>query len=164
MLATVARVKNNGQYKISMKARPGREKKWVDWVETIHMNWKDEFDRLRKLGIKFKLINLRVLAMGLSRDSQIAAYRMSKVDQLLKLFLHTEVDAFCINSFTELLQIMCRADSGKYRSSPQKKKSKSLSLIIWALRVDCFRTNFVKMTSTMLTRLVSIWAWKMSLL
>lgn len=76
-----------------MKAQPGRGRKRADWVDALHMNLKDEFDWLRKLGVKFNLTNLRVLALELLHDSQNAAYSMNMVDPLSKLPLHMKTDA-----------------------------------------------------------------------
>lgn len=49
-LSTVTRVNATGLHTVRMKARPGRGRRRSAWVEVLHVDLRNEFDRLRKLG------------------------------------------------------------------------------------------------------------------
>lgn len=48
------------------------------WVDALHSNLRDEFDRLRKLDVKFILTTLRHLALDKLRENKNEAYSVKK--------------------------------------------------------------------------------------
>ena len=59
---SIIRVTRVGFKRVYIKARKGRGRKRAAWVEALHIAPMDDFDRLRKTGLKFKAKLLRHLA------------------------------------------------------------------------------------------------------
>lgn len=66
--------------RVRMKATPGRGRKRFKWVEALHSDLCDEFDRLQRLGVKLHEATLKYVAMDLLRSSQCDAYSNNMVD------------------------------------------------------------------------------------
>lgn len=78
--STVTRITKAGPKRVQLKARAGRGSKRAKWVDALHLDLREEFDRLRKLGVKFNLTTLRHLALDMLRASENEAYSFNMVD------------------------------------------------------------------------------------
>lgn len=71
----------NGKPKVpyyEVKTWPGR--RLFPWVEAVQGDLREEFDRLRKLGVKLNLITQRSLALHVLWTSETTAYRCNIFD------------------------------------------------------------------------------------
>lgn len=127
---SLTRVSKVGLQRCRLKARSGRGRKRALWVEALHADLREEFDRLRKLGVKFNLTTLRYLALHILTNSSNDAYSMNMVDPRSEQPLHLKIDLRWIQSFTERFRIVSRAHTGKHRSSPQKEKEIEISVAV----------------------------------
>ena len=60
-----------------MKARRERGRKRPQWVLSLYHDWRTEFDRLRKLGVKFNYRSLRALGQYLLDSGNSDEYHPS---------------------------------------------------------------------------------------
>ena len=118
--ATVARVSWKGVKKLHTKARPGRGRKRAAWVVALHGDLLPEFDRLRKLGVKFNLKTLRALALHLVANSANSHYSRSAPNPRTNAPIPSMISARWIQSFANRFQIVSRAHTGKLQTSPEK--------------------------------------------
>lgn len=118
---SITRMTKEGPRRVRMKARIGRGRRRLSWVEALQCDLREEFDRLRKLGVKFNLNTLRSLALQVLRTSENNAYSSNMIDPRTEKPLHEKVDSRWVQSFTERFRIVSRAHTGKYRMSPQKE-------------------------------------------
>lgn len=65
----VTRVLAEGRRKENVRALQGRGRKRIDWVDALNVYLRSEFDRLRRLGVKHNMKNLRALALDLIKKS-----------------------------------------------------------------------------------------------
>lgn len=77
---SVTRVTDVGRQRYQMKARPGRGRKRKTWVEAFREDLREEFDRLRRLGVKFSISTLLVLSMHVLRNGFRDAYSRNMID------------------------------------------------------------------------------------
>lgn len=61
-ISSIIRMTKGDVKRIYLEARSGRGKKRATWVDEMFMSLRDEFERIRKLGVKFKLKSLQLLA------------------------------------------------------------------------------------------------------
>ena len=54
MTTSITRVTRTGPKRSCLKARVGRGRKRQAWVGALHIELREEFDRLQKVGVKFK--------------------------------------------------------------------------------------------------------------
>ena len=76
-----------------MKARKGRGRKRAAWVIALHEDLRSEFDRLRKVGVKFNLTKIRHLALDLLRSNENEAYSRNMIDPRSEQLLHVKISA-----------------------------------------------------------------------
>lgn len=118
---SITRVTSIGPKRVRLKAKPGRGRKRAQWVSALYEDLRDEFDRLRKLGVKFNMVTLKHLALDLLQNSSNDAYNANILDPRSNQPLHLKIDQRWIQSFTEHYRIVCRAQTGKKILSPAKE-------------------------------------------
>lgn len=128
--SSLTRVTNIGLQRTRLKARPGRGRKREAWVNAIHEDLREEFDRLRRLGVKFSLNTLRDLACNILCHSTNESYSMNAVDPRSQQPLHLKIDRRWVQSFMERYRIVSRAHTGKHRASPAKEEDIEVSVAI----------------------------------
>lgn len=69
MTIAITRVTRAGTKRSRLKARVGRGRRGQTWVEALHIELREEFDRLRKVGVKFNQTTLRHLALDTFKNS-----------------------------------------------------------------------------------------------
>lgn len=69
-----------GVLRVDLKAHPGREGKRAPWVKTLHHYFRNEFDGLRELGVKFSVNTPRTTSLHLLSIGQSDAYSANIVD------------------------------------------------------------------------------------
>lgn len=119
--SSVTRVTLQGPKRVRLKARKGRGRRRLPWVEALYSDVLDEFDRLRKLGVKFNLTTLRHLALDVLQTGKDDIYSANMIDPRSNVALRKKIDARWIQSFAEHFRIVSRAQSGKHRMSPAKE-------------------------------------------
>lgn len=117
----VTRNTMDGFKRVYLKARKGRGRKRQAWVEALHIDLRSEFDRLRKLGVKFNLNTLRSLALHVLSTSETMAYSRNMLDPLTDKPLFEKVSMRFVQSFADRYRIVSRAQKGKHRLSPEKE-------------------------------------------
>ena len=60
--SSITRAKSFGHHRVRCNARAGRGQKPSAWVDELHLEMRDEFDRLRHLDVKVNISTLRQLA------------------------------------------------------------------------------------------------------
>lgn len=68
-LLTITRVIATGLHTVRIKSRPGSGRNMEYLIKPLHADLKNEFDCLRKLGVKINLTTLQVLFMDTLHDS-----------------------------------------------------------------------------------------------
>lgn len=121
MASSITRVTKNGLRRVRMKTARGRGRKRAAWVEALHRDLRSEFDRLRKLGVKFNFCTLRALATDILNNSETPEYSRNMIDPRTQKCLHQKIDARWIQTFAERFRIVSRAHTGKPRLSPEKE-------------------------------------------
>lgn len=119
-LLSITKNTRRGLKRVNLKAHKGRGRKRESWVEALHKDLREEFDRLRKLGVKFNHSTLRLLAMGLLKNSTNSEYASTMIDPRSGLSQAVRVDARWIQAFADRFQIVQRSKCGKPRLSPEK--------------------------------------------
>ena len=104
--------------RVYLNARKGRGRKRAPWVRALHRDWVEEFDRLRKLGVKFNYRNLQSLGKHLLENSSSDEYNSLMLDSRTQRQLHTFITARFTQSFADRFGIVSRALTGKYKLSP----------------------------------------------
>lgn len=121
--SVVSRQTKIGLKRVNLKAREGRGRKRASWVKALHADLRDEFDRLRKLGVKFNHRTLRALAQQLLADSNSEAYSSNMVDPRSGQSLSMRISTRWVQTFTVRFRIVSRAHTGKYLLSPDQQIS-----------------------------------------
>lgn len=119
--STISRNTKDGHKRVSLKAKAGRGKKRQPWVEALHYDLRAEFDRLRKLGVKFNLNTLRSLALEVLDKSESPLYSRNMLDPPTQMQLFLKITPRFVQSFADRFRIVSRAHKGKYRLSPEKE-------------------------------------------
>ncbi|ORY38863.1 hypothetical protein BCR33DRAFT_768996 [Rhizoclosmatium globosum] len=119
---------DGGRVQVQRKARRGRGRKVSPWVSAIHLELKDEFERLRKAGVKFDLNLLRTLAMSLvSRGLEYGPdYEMLLGKDSVDIDGKKHIDKLTylwIQNFMERNNIVTRRQTGKLSVSPEKQEA-----------------------------------------
>ena len=87
-------------------------------MEALYQDVRSEFDRLRKLGVKFNLRTLRALANFILDSGGNEAYSRNLIDPLSGRPLFEKINARWVQSLAERFRIVSRAHTGKHRMSP----------------------------------------------
>lgn len=91
MRNALKRVTKAGHKNIRLEARFGRGSKRAAWVDAFNMNLRDVFDRIRRLGVKFNLSTLHLLAFDILRCSNSPEYSMNQTYPLYASKLHNVI-------------------------------------------------------------------------
>lgn len=118
--------RNNGTYATSTgrlgvrvrltKAMKGRGRKRAKWVIDAHVGLLEEFERLRKAGVKMNSSILRMMAKRIVEDP---SFRKSN-EVTMNSPLHSRITARWVQTFMERHNIVVRRQSGKLSVSPEK--------------------------------------------
>lgn len=119
--SVITRVTKNGPRMVRMKARAGRGRRRVEWVDALQNDVRSEFDRLRKLGVKFNISSLHSLTLRILSTSENPEYSANMIDPLSDKRLLDKVNQRWVQSFMERFRIVSRAHTGKYKLSPAKE-------------------------------------------
>lgn len=118
---TISRNTPFGMKRISMKAIRGRGRKLLLWKKHLFADWRDEFDRLRKLGVKFNLRNLSALGKHVINTSENVHYSSFMIDACSGKPVIDMVTPRFVQSFADTFRIRSRAHRGKKKLSPAKE-------------------------------------------
>ena len=110
------------------------------WVEGLHKDFREEFERLSKLGVKFNLRTLRLLALDVLRSGNGEEYSTNKLEPKSETPLYKKITLSWIQSFTSRYRIVSCARTGKNRMSPPKEEDLGLSV---AIHLDLFSGLFI---------------------
>ena len=102
------------------KANSGRGRKRSAWVEWIHPILLEEFDRLRKAGLKFDTKLLVTVARGIISQSD-SDFHSSYIDPSDGKKIIEKITTKWIQGFTVRHNIVIRAQTGKLSLSPEKQ-------------------------------------------
>ena len=86
----------------------------------LHRDWVEEFDRLRKLRVKFNYRNLQSLSKHLLENSCSDEYNSLMLDSRTQRQLQTFITARFTHWFADRFGIVSRALTGKHKFSPAK--------------------------------------------
>lgn len=114
------RVTEHGGKIVRLKDLAGRRRKRDVWIEEIHIYLREEFDRLRKLSVKFNLIAMRNLALDIIETSDSYAYSIKMLHPRMEKHLLMKMYLSWFQSFTESFRIVSGTHRGRYRKSPKK--------------------------------------------
>ena len=103
-----------------MKAGPGRGRKRAPWVLWLHEELLEEFDRLRKAGLKFSPSMLRSIALRILKEST-GPFNSSYVDPRDEKPIAGKITFRWVQCFMERHSIVSRAQTGKLMVSKEKK-------------------------------------------
>lgn len=120
--AAITRVSKAGRKTVRLKAKVGRGRKRQTWVDALHRDLLQEFERLSKLGVKFNLSTLKHLALNMLRASESPDYSANMTDARTDAPLHTKITLAWVQGFKNRYRIVSRAHTGKHRMSPAKEE------------------------------------------
>lgn len=106
-----------------MKVLSGLGRKRKAWVEALHQDVRIEFDRLRKLGVKFNLRTIRALANFILDSGGNEAYSRNLINLLSARSIFEKINARWVQSFAERFRMEIKAHTGKHRMSPVKEST-----------------------------------------
>lgn len=104
---------------ISTKARPGRGPKRAPWVEWLHKELLEEFERLRAVGLQFSNQVLVALAKDIINKSE-SLFNKDYIDSTDNKKIVDKVDFRWVQIFMERHNIVIRKGCGKRLPSPAK--------------------------------------------
>ncbi|ETP28207.1 hypothetical protein F442_22508 [Phytophthora nicotianae P10297] len=110
--------RRGGRRRVSAKVTAGRGRPRSAWVKWLYTMLLDEFDRLRKLGVKFDAALLLQLAKNILRNSS-EAFNTRSTDAKGALLID-KITPRWIQSFMEAHQIVVRTQTGKKQLSEAK--------------------------------------------
>ena len=124
-----------GSKRIQVKCAQGRGRKREQWVEWLYDELLDEFDRLRKLGVKFSPNTLKLVAKDLVTNSNHTKFNIHYRIANGQTMLETVGDAW-IRRFMDVKNIVSQKQTGKLSVSPEKQKfiDKSIAVHIGELK------------------------------
>ena len=104
----------------SPKAKSGRERKRSEWIQYLYPKLVEEFDRLKKLDVKFSSQLLRELAISIlvAPDSIFTANFVDPKDNVL---LITKIMHSWMNQFMDSHNIVLLSQQGCLICSPEKE-------------------------------------------
>lgn len=115
-VGTVTRI---GKRRVRTKALKGRGRKCAPWVLALEADLTSEFERLRKLGLKFSVNTLMLVAKNIIRDSSNELYhkemRFGKDERLIIDLVNTD----WIHRFMCRHNIVLRRQTGKLQISEE---------------------------------------------
>lgn len=137
--SSISRVTSVGRQRCRLKAQHGRGRKRTAWVLALHEDLRAEFDRLRRLGVKFSISTLQELALHILCNEGSDAYSRNMLDPRSNQALHLKIDGRWVQSFMERFNIVSRARTGKHSVSPTKQNDIEISV---AAHLGCVSALF----------------------
>ena len=104
------------------KAAGGRGRRVTPWVKELYAELLDEFQRLRKVGVKFNVRLLRQLALKIVADSTGDILSPTSTDPRSGRLIRTHINTRWIESFMQKNNIVCRMQVGKLSVSAAKQQ------------------------------------------
>lgn len=105
--------------KIPVKALPGRGRKRQEWTNILHGAMKNEFERLRKLGVKFHGRFLQEMGLRLLMDPDVPL-SISDVEQQTGKYIEEVITVNWIQNFKSRFNIVSRARTSNTSLSAAK--------------------------------------------
>ena len=118
---SVTRNTASGLKRVYLKANADRGRKRLPWMSSLHEELRSEFDRLRKLGVKFNLVSLRSLALQIVANSTSDDYSANMIHPRSNRPTIEHINSRFVRSFADLFRIVSRAHKWKHRMSPQQE-------------------------------------------
>lgn len=104
---------------IRLEASHGGERKQGQLVSALHLNFREEFDRISKLGVKFDMNSLRHLGLHIFTESRGEQYNAEMIIPLLGPV--SVPKSRWIHALTNRLHNVNLANSGRHRLSLKKE-------------------------------------------
>ena len=104
------------------KARAGRGRKRALWVQLLYQELVEEFNRLRKAGVKFSGSLLLVLAGDIIKSNRLSECGTETTDPRSGKLIIEHVTARWITHFMQANNIVSRRQTGKLMVSPAKRE------------------------------------------
>lgn len=111
----------SGFKRISSKAFNGQGRRLPHWKKELYVEWRDEFDRLRKVGVKFNFPNLVALGTHVVFNSNSSHFSANMIDENSGNRLLDMISLRFVQYFADARRIRSRAQTGKKRLSPAKE-------------------------------------------
>lgn len=113
---------NNGLKVHVAKSISGRGRRVTPWVSALHVESLEEFERLRKLGVKFNAGLFRELVLNIISESDSLLFGSTAKDPKSGKLVSTHITTRWVQSFMQRNNIVARTQSGKLSVSPQKEE------------------------------------------
>lgn len=117
--SSLTRTVDGGRRRVNMKALPGRGRKRSQWVIALQDDMRVEFDRLRRLGVKFNYKTLEALARYLITHSDKSVYNANTEENDVRIV--SKIDKKWIQRFCDRFTIVSRRLTGKHCVSRSKQ-------------------------------------------
>ena len=127
--------------KISLKAGQGRGRKRAEWVEWLHWELLDEFDRLSSSGVKFSNDLLQLLAKRIILESEHKTFNRHYVDPKdhEEKKLNEKITYAWVKTFMERFDTVSRKQTEKLMVSEEKQLSIEREV---AYHLGCVKRDF----------------------
>ena len=114
-----------GRRKCALKTLGGRGRRRAPWVEWLHVELLQEFERLSSCGVKFSNDLLRLLAMSILEESEHEVFNTNYIDPLDKsqTNIGSKITYGWVSLFMERFDIVIRKQAGKLMVSDEKQLS-----------------------------------------
>jgi hypothetical protein len=106
--------------KVQLKTFSGRGRRSAPWVLFLHSELVEEFERLRKAGVKFSAKLLKTLALNIL-DKSHGIYNRNYIDPVDNKPIYNKITPRWIEHFQVKHNIVMRCQTGKLLCSPEKK-------------------------------------------
>lgn len=103
---------------VRLKSNQGRGRKRETCVEEVHIELRDEFDRMRKLGVRFNMHTLSLLAQIIIANNPNGVYGKGLVGPRTGKKQEEIITSGWIQTFRKLYRIVIRTQSGKLNLNP----------------------------------------------
>ena len=124
-MVSVSTVTRKGLKRVATKVKDGRGRKRTAWVVALRNDLVEEFERLRKIGIKFSAKTLRSMAKDLIRNSDSGAYYAAMLSGRPEKPIVDLITARWIQGSMYRYNIVGRSQSGKLQISPEAQVKNS---------------------------------------
>lgn len=113
---------NNGFHRVRFKSRAGRGQKSAPWIDALHLELKEEFDRLHRLGEQLSLARLKAIGTDILWKYISRQYSANILDPLSEKNLYLKIDHSWIQAFASRFRIVSRTHTGKHSVRLKKEK------------------------------------------
>lgn len=127
---------------VRMKARHGRVRCRLQWVDSLQNDVRSERDRLQKLVCKINITSLLALSLNTLKESNNEAYNGNMIDPSSSRQLCEKANMSWVQSFMERLTIVSEAHTGKHHLVQQRRRSlRNQFPATWKITEDCSKWN-----------------------